>query len=88
MNGTLRCETPAQADKVRAALYTHIQLTRAEPGCVSFEVSATEDPLVWTVAEEFTDTEAFEAHQERTKASDWALKTAGIPRDYTITGLE
>lgn len=88
LNGTLRCETEAQAARVRAALPEHIRLTRVEPGCVYFDVSPTDDPLIWTVAEEFATPADFDAHQTRTAASDWARETAGIPRDYTVTGLE
>jgi quinol monooxygenase YgiN len=87
LTGFLRCADQAEADRVRAALEAHIALTRAEPGCVSFEVTPTDDPLIWAVAEEFTDPAAFEAHQTRAAASDWARETAGITRDYKITGL-
>lgn len=73
---------------VQDALPTHIALTRAEPGCLSFEV--TQDsalPGRFLVAERFVDQAAFDAHQTRTKASDWARITAGIPRDYVIEEL-
>ncbi|MFD1745591.1 hypothetical protein ACFSE1_08980 [Rhizobium helianthi] len=36
------------------------------------------------VAEQFETQAAFEAHQTRTKASDWFEITAGIPRHYTL----
>ena len=88
LDGVLRCNTPEQAAKVRAALPEHIRLTRAEPNCISFEVVPTDDPLVWQVAEEFTDAEAFKLHQTRTAASSWAEQTADIAREYTVTGLE
>ena len=87
LTGYLRCETAAQAERVRTALPEHIRLTRAEAGCVSFEVSASDDPLVWNVAEEFTDPAAFQTHQTRAAASEWARQTEGIPRDYTVDGL-
>lgn len=87
LNGTLRCANDEEAARVRAALDDHIRLTRAEPGCISFEVTATEDPLVWAVAEEFTDPAAFEAHQARAGASQWAQQTKGIARDYKVTGM-
>lgn len=50
---------------MRAALPTHIALTREEAGCLSFEVTQTDDSLVWAVAERFVDAAAFEAHQTR-----------------------
>lgn len=87
LTGYLRCETEEQAARVRAALPEHIRLTRAEPGCVSFNVTPTDDPLVWEVTEEFLDPAAFEAHQERASRSVWSSETAGIPRDYDVTGL-
>ena len=88
LNGHLRCATEDEAARVRKALDEHVRLTRAEAGCVSFEVTATDDPLVWSVAEEFTDADAFKAHQDRASKSAWADETRGIARDYTVTGLE
>lgn len=88
LTGTLTCVSEAEASRVRAALPAHIALTRAEAGCLSFEVTPTDDPMVWAVSERFTNAAAFEAHQTRAGASDWARETAGIARDYTITGLE
>lgn len=75
--------------EVQAHLPDHIRLTLAEAGCVSFSV--TKDTKVagrFNVAEEFTDRAAFDAHQARTKASEWAKVTAGIPRQYEITESE
>lgn len=82
LEGYLRCRTPQQAARVRAHLPDHIRLTRAEAGCVSFNVVPTHDPLVWRVDEEFTDSVAFEAHQTRTKASPWAGATKDVPRAF------
>ena len=45
----------------------------------------TEDPLIWQVDEAFADRAAFDAHQARAAATDWAAQTAGITRDYVIT---
>ncbi|MBO9396048.1 antibiotic biosynthesis monooxygenase [Shimia sp. R9_2] len=73
-------------EAVAAALPTHIALTRAEPSCLSFDV--TQDPAIaarYTVSELFVDQAAFDAHQARTSASDWATVTAGIPRHYQIS---
>lgn len=88
LTGTLTCDADAEAARVRAALPEHIRLTRAEPGCLSFEVIPTDDPMVWTVAERFTDPAAFNSHQARAATSDWARATVGIARDYKISGLE
>jgi quinol monooxygenase YgiN len=87
LTGQLICKTADEAARVRAALDDHIRLTRAEPGCLSFHVVPTADPLVWQVDEAFVDAAAFEAHQARAADSDWAGQTAGIERAYTVTGL-
>lgn len=76
-------------DAVAAALPEHIALTRAEPGCLSFEV--TPDPAHpgrFAVAELFLDLVSFEAHQARAGASPWAEVTAGIARHYQIEEVE
>lgn len=88
LTGRLICRSAAEADTVRQALPEHTRLTRAEPGCVSFEVVETADPLVWTVQECFRDREAFDAHQSRTRASAWWVATSTIRRDYRLSGPE
>lgn len=88
LTGHLHCADEAEAARVRAGLETHLRLTRAETGCLRFDVTPTDDPLVWHVSELFTDRAAFEAHQARAGASDWAKLTAGIARDYKITEYE
>jgi quinol monooxygenase YgiN len=80
LTGTLTCP-PERLDAVHAALAEHIRLTRAEPGCEMFEVTETVTG-VFAVSERFTDHAAFEAHQTRTQASDWAVVSAGLPRDF------
>ncbi len=85
LTGQLICSNEGQAALVAAHLPDHIRMTRAEPGCVSFEVQQSADPLVWEVAEVFSDRAAFEAHQARTAASAWGQATKGIERQYVIT---
>ena len=87
LTGQLICNRADDASRVQAALDALFRLTRGEPGCLSFEVVPTEDPLVWQVDETFVDAAAFEAHQTRANNSNWAAQTAGIERKYTITGL-
>jgi quinol monooxygenase YgiN len=87
LSGQLVCQTRNEAAVVLQHLPLHVELTRAEPGCESFEVRQTDDPLVWQVDERFTDTAAFEAHQARVAASEWGRVTAGIERRYTIQGI-
>ena len=57
LTGQLICATPTDVAIVETHLPEHVALTRAEPGCVSFEVTPTDDPLVWDVAEVFEDDE-------------------------------
>ncbi|MDO4243256.1 MAG: antibiotic biosynthesis monooxygenase [Actinomyces sp.] len=84
LTGELRCADEEQAARVRRYLPRHIELSRAEPGCLSFEVTATGDPLLWRVEEAFVDEEAFARHQARVAASQWGRKTQGIERRYEI----
>ncbi len=86
LTGRLVCADAAEAAVVAAHLPEHARLTRAEPGCLSFEVTPTADPLVWRVEERFAGREAFEMHQARTHASDWFRATRGVKRDYRIDG--
>lgn len=72
--------------EVQAALPEHIELTRQEPGCQKFEVVPCPTvPGRFLVSEVFVDQQAFDAHQVRMKGSQWAIVTAGIGRDYSVT---
>lgn len=84
LNGHI--DVPAdRRDAVAQALPHHIALTRAEPGCLSFDVTPSEDIAGrYLVSEVFSDQASFDAHQQRTKSSSWFTVTQGIPRDYTI----
>ncbi|NYS23368.1 antibiotic biosynthesis monooxygenase [Rhodobacteraceae bacterium 2376] len=88
LTGRLICRSARDVALVQAHLPEHLHLTRAEPGCVSFNVVQSDDPLIWHVEECFLDKAAFEFHQKRTRASSWWSATAGIPRDYDLSGLE
>ena len=77
---------PDRLAAVIQALPDHIALTRAEPGCISFEVvPSPQDATRVLVCELFVDPAAFDAHQQRAGASAWARVTAGLPRHYTVT---
>lgn len=77
---------PERVFQVATALPTHIALTRAEPGCVSFEVTQSQTiPEHFLVSEVFLDQAAFDYHQARAGASAWAEATVGLHRHYTIT---
>ena len=87
LNGSLICKNVTEREAVEQHLPRHVALTRAEAGCLSFDVSQTSDPMVWTVAERFVDSAAFAAHQARVATSDWGRATAGITRDYVVQEL-
>ena len=84
LTGQLICADDAEADIVRHHLPRHVALTRAEPGCLSFEVGVTPDPLIWQVDERFVDVAAFRAHQHRAAMSEWGQATTVIKRDYAV----
>lgn len=83
-------DVPAERlDAVRAALPEHIRLTRAEEGCLCFDVTECADPVGrFEVSEAFATPAAFKAHQSRGAQSAWAEVTKGIAREYSIEGLE
>jgi quinol monooxygenase YgiN len=84
LSGRVICPDAESADRLERLLPVHIALTRAEPDCLSFAVTPTDDPLIWRVEERFTDRLAFEAHQARTAASGFSAATSDILRDYRI----
>lgn len=74
-----------QLNTVKTALVEHVALTRAEQGCIAFNV--TQDEQIegrFLVAEIFATQAAFDNHQARTKASNWFNITKEIPREYSI----
>lgn len=85
LTGRLVCADLHQAATVRRHLPEHVALTLAEPGCRRFSVEPTEDPLVWSVSEQFEDRDAFKAHQARVRSSPWFEATSEIARDYAVT---
>jgi quinol monooxygenase YgiN len=87
LRGQLICVTEDEVGAVRAFLADHIRLTRAEPGCLTFDVAPTDDPMVWEVMEAFRDRASFDAHQARTRASPWFAATRGILRDFRMEEL-
>ena len=86
VTGRLIAANASEADLIRSYLPDHIRLSRAEPGCLSFNVYPTDDPLVWRLEESFSDQAAFEAHQARTRAGAWYKATAHLRRDFRVSG--
>lgn len=84
LRGQLICATAEECSAVVAHLADHVALTRAEPGCLSFDISATDDSFTFEVMESFRDRAAFDAHQARTRDSAWFAATRHILRDFRI----
>ena len=76
---------PEYADKFMDLVDEFTRACRAEPGCLSFEVTQSGDSMIWRVAERFADRAAFDAHQTRTRASDWWAATAAIRREFRVS---
>ena len=47
LSGLLTCASVSEAAIVHQYLPEHIRLSRAEPGCLSFEVTQSDDPMIW-----------------------------------------
>ena len=88
LTGQLVCKDCEEARLVVENLPEHIMLTRAERGCLSFEVTQTTDPLVWRVEERFENEEVFRTHQARVASSEWGRITSRIERRYVIEGRD
>ena len=86
VTGHLICTSTADVDLVQRLLPDHTRLSRAEAGCLSFNVVQTADPLVWQLDETFVDRTAFEAHQARTRASPWFTATRHLKRTFHVSG--
>ncbi len=88
LSGRLICAPDAESEIVRRYLPEHVRLSRAEPGCLTFSVEATDDPLIWQVDESYVDRGAFLHHEDRMRASTWGSVTVGIRREYQVFGLD
>ena len=76
---------PNHRRAVNQALPRHIKLTRQEKGCVRFDIVADpQTPERLHVVEIFENQAAFDHHQSRTSASDWAEISRNITRHYHI----
>lgn len=82
LHGRLICADAGQMMTVLTHLPGHVDLSRAEPGCLRFQIAQSDDPLIWTLDEIFADDAAFAAHQSRMLASEWGQASTGITRDF------
>lgn len=81
LTGRLICADANQMMTALSLLPEHIALSRAEPGCLYFDLWQDEDPLIWHLSELFVDADAFAAHGARTDDSAWGREGAGIGRE-------
>ena len=82
LTGTMIC-APHEVEHVLALLPEHIRLSRAEPGCLHFDLWQDEvRPTEFHVSEVFRSEAAFEAHQDRSRRSDWFRVTGHMARDF------
>jgi quinol monooxygenase YgiN len=84
LRGHLLCQSDADLAIVQKYLPDHIALSRAEPGCLSFDVTQSDDPMVWEVMESFRTRADFDTHQTRTRASAWWEASRDIPRAFRM----
>ncbi|CQR86163.1 GCN5-related N-acetyltransferase [Paracoccus aminovorans] len=85
LTGRLICADTAQMLLALELLSDHVELSRAEPGNLRFDLAQAEDPLVWELAELYADEAAFQAHRARLRESRWGRESHGIARDFTRT---
>jgi len=83
LDGLLIAHSAAEHALVDLYLDDHIALTRAEPGCLKFEVTEDlNDRNKFHVSEIFESETAFEAHQTRAKASEWGQISEPLERKF------
>ena len=71
LEGKIRVPQP-QREATLKALVEHVALTRAEDGCLLFDVKPDPlDPECLSVREAFLGPDAFAAHQSRVASSAW-----------------
>lgn len=76
---------PARRKIVDEALPRHIKLTRAERGCLRFDVTKDEHIVGrYHIVEIFKSRAALKAHQKRSAASDWAVALQDFDLAYHI----
>ena len=86
VSGFLIAPTLEASDRASEVLPDHIRLSRAEHGCLKFEVERSQsDPARFALFEVFRDQEAYAAHQARTRASLWWTVTSGFERDFSVS---
>lgn len=78
-----------EIDLVAAALEVHKKLTRAEPGCLKFNVRPDKELLGrYSIYEKFASQDAFDAHLARVQASDWGRISINVEHHFEIKEVE
>ncbi len=72
-------------DEIRRAIEIHVELSRAEEGCLMFDlIESLEEPGRFDLYEEFVDMNAFEQHKLRAETSEWAEVSKEVQRDFEV----
>lgn len=82
VTGQLICADMSQMLTAMELLPDHVAQSRAEPGCLRFDLSQDDDPLIWNLNEIFADKQAYAAHQYRTGDSKWGAASDAFRREY------
>lgn len=82
LHGRLICRDTSDLMTALELLPPHVAASRAEPGCLLFRIKQSDNPMIWSLAEIFSDSAAFAAHQTRTAASLWGQRSREMARDF------
>lgn len=85
VSGRLICQDMGQMLLAMELLPEHVTLSRAEPGCLRFDLRQESDPLVWQLDKLFANDDALATHQARNASSRWGQDSAQITRDLHRT---
>lgn len=86
LTGFLICRTLDEADRVAGMVADHVRQSRAEEGCIAFEIiRSMADPVRFAVREIYQTRAAFQAHLDRVRSTPWGQSTRGLHRDYMLT---
>jgi predicted N-acetyltransferase YhbS/quinol monooxygenase YgiN len=84
LQGQLICSTPEERRLVLTLLPAHMRHSLRAPGCLFFEMTQEENPLVWRIEAGFASHAAQESHSRQSAASDWGRATRMIRRETKL----
>lgn len=77
---------PEELELIEKELAIHADLSRKEPGCITFQATKSEtNPQQYNIYEEFIDQPAFDFHQDRVKNSRWGAVSKSVKRYYEMS---